>query len=155
MKMKWTVRDVGAYFAERDYVDTAVVPLVKITWHNEIKATVEQGEFTTLMADRLEGQLKGRLMLFPPFTYLKSEDVANRLKRLQSWMEMLRRDGMKHVFLITSDAEWKTVESDLDESLIWIPSLPLEHMDPEHGDEMIANQTKQLLQIVTAKWQNA
>ncbi|HET7615883.1 MAG TPA: YpiF family protein [Bacillales bacterium] len=153
--MKWTVRDIGSYFQEKEYVDTAVVPLIRVTWHREIKSTVEQGEYTALMADQLERQLKGRLVQFPPLTYLSSEPLSARVARLNEWKKVILQDGMKHVFFLTSDTEWKTVESEQDDSLIWIPSLPLEHMDPDNSNEILGAQTTQLLQIIMGKWQNA
>ncbi|HEX6922788.1 MAG TPA: YpiF family protein [Bacillales bacterium] len=152
--MRWTTEDVDSYLREKEYVDTVVIPLIPITWHNEIKLNVEAGEFAALLTDELEEQLKGRIFHFPPFTYLKSEAVENRVARLKEWKQELLSGDMKHVFFITSDTDWKSLEGELNDSLIWIPSVPMQHMSEENKEEIINGQIKQLLQIVTVKWQN-
>jgi hypothetical protein len=152
--MRWTVRDIDSYFLTKEYVDTALVPLVPVTWHREIKSAVAAGEFAALIVDKLEQQLKGRVIHFPPFTYLKSEAPEDRFERLHQWKQELLQDEMKYVFFITSDADWKSVESRMDESLTWIPAVPLEHMDADNIEAVLGGQIKQLLQIITIKWQN-
>ncbi|HEX7066548.1 MAG TPA: YpiF family protein [Bacillales bacterium] len=151
--MKWTTDDVDSYMREKEYVDTVIIPLIPVSWHQEIKLNVEAGEFAALLADELEQQLKGRLFQFPPFTYLKSEAVEDRAARLNMWKQELLSE-MKHVFFITSDTDWKRVEKEVGESLIWLPAVPMQHMSRENKEEIINGQVKQLLQIVTVKWQN-
>lgn len=152
--MRWTVGNVDSYFRDKKYVDTAVVPLVPVTWHHEIKLTVEAGEFAALLVDGLEQQLRGRVIHFPPFTYLKSEAVEERMTRLHQWKRELLQDQMKHVFFITSDMDWKSAETEMENSLIWLPAIPLEYMNSENSQEILSSQVKQLLQIITVKWQN-
>lgn len=152
--MKWTTDDIDSYMREKEYVDTVVIPLIPVTWRQEIKLNVEAGEFATLLADELEQQLKGRLLHFPPFTYLKSEAVVDRAARLNKWKQEVLSEDMKHVFFITSDTDWKGIENELGDSLIWLPAVPMQHMSEENKEEIVNGQIKQLLQIVTVKWQN-
>lgn len=152
-RMRWTIRSIEAYMKEKDYVDTAVVPLVPVNWRSEIKSTVEFGEFAVLLVDGLEQQLRGRVIHFPPFTYLKAEDAHLRLERLNAWKQELLENGLKHVFFITSDPEWKTMDNEAGDSLIWMPAVPLEYMSGENREEILGSQIKQLLQIILSKWQ--
>lgn len=153
--MRWSVKSIESYFREKEYVDTAVVPLVPVTWHEEIKLNVEAGEFAALLVDGLEQQLRGRVIHFPPFTYLKSETIENRVERLKQWKNELLRDQMKHVFFITSDVDWKNAESDMQHSLIWLPAVPLEYMTSDNSQEILSSQVKQLLQVIMTKWRES
>ncbi len=80
--MKFQAEDADLFLQSKDYIDTAIIPLVGIN-ASHIKQTVSLGEFTMLVAEDLERQLKGRVFLFPPHTYLevnnrKQEDILAR-----------------------------------------------------------------------------
>ena len=86
-KMKWVSKDIETYLSAKEYVDTAVIPLFTVSFGNEMKQSASSAEFITLLTNYLERQFTGRLMLFPPFTYLKTDDleeVFNKLKKLGS-----------------------------------------------------------------------
>lgn len=153
--MRWTATDIDSYLQSKDYVDTCIIPVVPVTWGGHVKSAVADGEFSVVMVDELERQLRGRVMHFPPFTYLKSEEIKQCMERARSWKEEIMQNGMSHVFLITCDTEWKQVEAELGDSLIWIPAVPLEHMNAENRREVINGQIKQLLEIITIKWRNS
>jgi hypothetical protein len=46
------------------------------------------------------------------------------------------------------------VEDRLEGGLIWLPSLPLEHMDENYRNSILDDQVKQLLNLFVQKWQN-
>lgn len=150
--MKWVTKDVTVFLQAKEYVDTAVVPLLPITLGGQMKQAVEMGEFCMMLTRQLEKQLHGRIFLMPSFTYLQSEPVEERLSRLQMWLRELK-NHFDHLFLITSDSDWKRIENQLGNTLIWLPAIPFEHMDEKYQREILSDQTKQLLQIVTKKWQ--
>lgn len=151
--MKWNTNDMDTYLQARDYIDTAVISLVPITWGNEVKGTVSMGEYITVISHELEKQFHGRVVLFPPFTYLLSETNDQRINQLKKWEDKLIKEGFKHVIYLTSDGQWREVEQDLDGLHIWLPSIPLEHLDNENRQKVIQDQMKQLIPIVTKKWQ--
>lgn len=68
--MRWRAADADAYLQSADYIDTAVIPLISITSSGGLKEAVEQGESTQLLSEELERQLKGRVYLFPSYTYV-------------------------------------------------------------------------------------
>ncbi|TXK89775.1 DUF2487 family protein, partial [Parageobacillus sp. SY1] len=43
--MKWTAADVEIYVKEKDYIDTALIPLIPITIADGAKAAASGGEF--------------------------------------------------------------------------------------------------------------
>ncbi|MCF6137567.1 YpiF family protein [Pseudalkalibacillus berkeleyi] len=152
--MKWRSKDIDVYNQASEYVDTAVVPLIPISWGQNKKNIVLKGEFPQLVSDELERQLKGRVVLFPPITYLESEKDEEILNRMEVLFEELKESDMPYPVFITSDVRWSGSPG-LQEHIVTIPPVPLEHMEEEYQREVISEQVKHLLQIVTKKWQNS
>ncbi|GHH98194.1 YpiF family protein [Neobacillus kokaensis] len=150
--MKWIPQDVETYSNAKEYVDTAVVPLYSVTVGGGIKQSAAAAEFITLLTTYLEKQFTGRILLFPPFTYLENEQSERVVTDLQNWEVNIFEAGFKHVFYITSDLEWRGREAQLEGSVIWLPSIPLEHMNDPQKLTMIDSQVKQLLTLFTQKW---
>lgn len=154
--MRWLSTEVDTFLTEKEYVDTAIVNLIPISLNGEMKQVVSMGEFSTIISSEIEKQLHGRTFILPPFTYLKSEDNEDKLKRVNLWLKELVDYGFKHIFLFTSDHAWKEMEARLANSvLVWLPALPLEHMDDQYKMEILQDQTKQILKIVTNRWQTS
>jgi len=151
--MKWITKDIDIYLQSKEYVDTAVIPLFPNSWIDQVKSTVALGEYITVLANEVERQFKGRIILFPPFTYAGSEEVSSRLSRLQHWSEDVKKGGIKHIVYLTSDSEWKQVEQEVSGSLIWFPTLPLEYVDENYKQKIIQDQTKQLISLFMDTWQ--
>ncbi|QCJ45253.1 DUF2487 family protein [Bacillus sp. S3] len=150
--MKWIPQDIETYLKAKEYVDTAVVPLYSVSVGGEMKQSAATAEFITLLASHLERQFTGRILLYPPFTYLKNDNNEKILNDLLKWEENIAEGEFKHIFYITSELDWRMHEDKLGGSLIWLPSLPLEHMNDSQKMEMIDSQVKQLLSLFTQKW---
>lgn len=151
--MKWLSKEIDIYLSAKEYIDTAFITLIPVSFNEDMKQSVSMGEFSSILTNEVERQLHGRTLSIPPFTYLKTEKQESKLKKLTHWIEELKLASFKHVFLFTSDNEWKVVEDQLNSTLIWIPAIPLEHMDEKYRVEILQEQTKQILQIVTNQWQ--
>ncbi|GAE29032.1 YpiF family protein [Halalkalibacter hemicellulosilyticus] len=152
--MKWNANDMDTYLQAREYIDTAIISLIPISWGTEVKGTVSMGEFITIISHELEKQFHGRVVLFPAFTYFATESNEQCLHRLQLWEDNLLKEGFKHVVYLTSDGKWRQVEGELQGLHIWLPSIPLEHLDSENRNHVIHDQMKQLIPIVTNRWQS-
>ncbi len=61
--MKFQAEDADRFLQSKAYIDTAIIPLVGVN-ADQMKQTVSLGEFTILVAEELERQLKGRVFLF-------------------------------------------------------------------------------------------
>lgn len=152
--MKWTESDIALYEKEKEYIDTAVLPLVPISMTSSLKTIVSMGEYMTIISGELERQLKGRLLLLPAFTYLQTEEMSSRVDRLNLMEQELTRGGIKHIITLTADVDWKQSEDQLSSALLWMPAIPLEHMDEQYKMETVSAQVKQVLQFVTNTWQS-
>jgi hypothetical protein len=152
--MKWTPADIEKFEKSPEYVDTAVVPLFPISFANGMKETASMTEFTGLLTSQLERQLQGRILLIPGFSYLKDSrlDVVEQLKL---WETELLDKQFNHVFYVTSDYDWKQQEAEFQGTLLWIPSLPLQHMDEKARQSVMEDQIRQLMNLFIQKWRDA
>ena len=150
--MKWIPQEVETYLNAKEYVDTAVIPIYSLSFGEEMKQSAAAFEFLSLLTGHLERQFTGRILLFPPFTYLKSDNIENVLDELLKWGENVLNSEFKHIFYITSELDWRMYENRLAGSLLWLPSLPLGNMNEAQKMEVVDSQVKQLLSIFTQQW---
>jgi hypothetical protein len=149
--MKWLTNDVDDYFHAKEYIDTAIIPLLPVKFTEELKSTVSMGEYISQLSEGLERQLRGRVFLLPSFSYVKTGDYSNLLSQLQPMEDELKNNGFKHIFYLTSDSNWKKVENNL-ATLIWLPALPLEHVDPENKWTILDEQVKEVMKLIMEEW---
>jgi len=151
--MKWKVHEIDTYNQAKEYVDTAVIPLIPLHWGKGEKDTIAMGEFTEYITDRIENQFTGRVFLMPSFTYLKTEISSDKIRRLKEWDRHLFQQGFKYIFYVTSDFEWKSLDKQLPDELIWIPAISSETMNSTQLKKTIEQQTEQIMPLFTGKWQ--
>ena len=148
--MKWISNDVDLYNQAKEYIDTAVVPLIAVSVGSDFKNTVSKGEFINLVSMDLERQLKGRVFLFPTYSYLKKSE--NVIENLIEWKTELQQE-FKHVVFLTSDTELKEEKNEqLEGKLIWLPTIPLENMDENLKRKLLQDQVEQILNILLQSW---
>ncbi|HCO80730.1 YpiF family protein [Bacillus altitudinis] len=145
--MKFQAEDADLFLQSKDYIDTAIIPLVGIN-ASHIKQTVSLGEFTMLVAEDLERQLKGRVFLFPPYTYL---EVNNRKQEDILALKQSLQEHFQHVVFITSDNKWKE-QLEVSESAFILQSVPLEHLKVNLKQKVIQDSVEQILNFLLQKW---
>ncbi|ANT57036.1 YpiF family protein [Bacillus altitudinis] len=145
--MKFQAEDADLFLQSKDYIDTAIIPLVGID-ASHIKQTVSLGEFTILVAEDLERQLKGRVFLFPPHTYL---EVNNRKQEDILAVKQSLQEHFQHVVFITSDNKWKE-QLEVIESAFILQSVPLEHLKVNLKQKVIQDSVEQILNFLLQKW---
>lgn len=148
MVMNWTAKDMDTYLQQKEYIDTLIVPLLKIDAElGAMKNSASSSEFLMHLTAFIETQFKGRMMLMPPFAYTQSMD-------LQVMAELLSQDistaSFKHVFFLTTDSAWTNIK--IGGEVIWLPSIPLESMDPQLRQTIIEDQLRQVLPRFMEKW---
>ena len=149
--MRWNVTEMQKYLEQKEYIDTVLIPLIPISWKSDLIPSVREGEFIRTILQETERQLQGRVVLIPPFTYLKEETQEAKLERIQKWESEIKRDNVKYVFFVTSDVEWKKSEDELN-SLIWAAPIPLEHMDERYRKDFIDENVGLIMKQVTEMW---
>lgn len=152
--MNWNGKDTELFQQQKEYIDTVIVPLIPISFEPDMKQTASQYEFIQLLTMLLEKQFKGRMLLVPPVSYMKKQSGEEKVAAINEWANEFDRAGFKHTFLFTSDSDWKLVEEQIEGTLIWVPSVPLEHMEDSYKYSLIEEQAKQFVNIIVQKWQS-
>lgn len=146
--MNWTSNDMDTFLQQQQYIDTLIVPLLKIETSVEMmKNSASASEFLMQLATFTEAQFKGRLMLLPPFTYTPSVDLSQIGKTIS---KDLQETPFKHIFYVTTDPAWTDIE--LVGEVLWVPSVPIESMNDDLKIKVIEDQFRQLLPKLTEKW---
>ncbi|ASB61352.1 hypothetical protein SC22_10560 [Bacillus sp. A053] len=145
--MRWRITDAKDYLQAKDYIDTAVIPLINIKVDNHFKMVAEKGEFTQLLSEELERQLKGRVYLLPPYTYVDRNDIT--VQGLKDLREELLAE-FPHVVLLTSDENWRT--EDTLGKMIVTPSVPLEHLNDSLKRKILDERTAEILNVLLQLW---
>ncbi|MEG7356322.1 YpiF family protein [Bacillus inaquosorum] len=145
--MRWRITDAKDYLQAKDYIDTAVIPLINIKVGGHFKMAAEKGEFTQLLSEELERQLKGRVYLLPPYIYVdRNEKTVHGLQDLRE--ELISE--FPHVVLLTSDENWKN-EHALGEIIV-TPSVPLEHLNDSLKRKILDERTAEILNVLLQLW---
>ncbi|MBM7645279.1 hypothetical protein JOD45_001490 [Scopulibacillus daqui] len=150
--MKWEVKDIEMYLQEKQYIDSVIIPLIPFSWGGQLLHSVREGEYIQILSKEIEKQLRGRVIMVPPFTYLRGESLEKSLERLKNWENELKESGIQFIFYLTSDADWKQIETQLDK-LLWLPAVPLEHIESKHRVKFIDDGVGDLLKQITQEWQ--
>jgi hypothetical protein len=152
--MKWAAKDIDMYLGAKEYVDTIVLPLLPVSFGDDIKQAASMTEFISLLSMQLERQFKGRLIMLPGYTYLKNQSEEKNIGDIRLWESEFKEQGFNHIFYVTSDSDWRAIEDKLEGTLLWLPSLPLENMDEKYRNSILEDQVKQLINLFVKKWQN-
>lgn len=148
--MKWTPKDIDILDGAREYIDTVIVPLVPVSFEAGRKQSASMYDFINMLGQAIENQFKGRILLMPPLTYLAGDDIGKKLEAVNAWKDEVK--SFQNIYFITSDNEWKAFEQEFGGSLIWMPSIPLEHLDEGQVRTMIQDQARQVFDLFTRKW---
>ncbi|WP_051263033.1 DUF2487 family protein [Tuberibacillus calidus] len=149
--MRWIATDIQKYLEQKAFIDTVLIPLVPVAWGEDLVPAVREGEFILTLISETERQLQGRVVLMPPFTYLKNEPIEQTLERLSRWEEVIRSENVKCVFFVTADVTWKKYEERL-KTLIWAAPIPLEHMDERYLKEFVDENVGFIMRKITEIW---
>lgn len=146
--MNWTGKDMDTYLQQKEYIDTLVIPLVKVqTNMDNIKTSASSTEFLMHLASLIETQFKGRMMFAPPVVYTSKTDIVHMT---QTTLQEFADTTFTHVFYLTTDHAWN--EIDMVGQVIWMPSIPLESMDASLRQSILEDQLRQLLPKFTEQW---
>ncbi|MGV3465791.1 MAG: YpiF family protein [Heyndrickxia sp.] len=152
--MHWNGKDVELYLKEKQFIDTAIIPLIPVSLGENLKHSASQGEFINLLTLHLERQFRGRMLLLPPLTYLSETEDTAKFNLLHEWEGKIKESDFSHVFYITSDSFWREKNETFSDDVIWLPSIPLENMEEQFKHSILEDQVKQLINIIVQKWQN-
>lgn len=146
--MHFIGKDIDQYLSQREYVDTAVVPLLELNLNpSDLKSSAGASEYLQLLTALLEKQFKGRILLFPPLSYTSGADRERVAEEISAEM---KKAEFKHVFYLTTDAAWRSVEKL--ENVLWLPAIPTMDMDRNFKQSVMEDQLRQVLPLFLKEW---
>jgi hypothetical protein len=148
--MIWIEKDLKQVIENKEFIDTVLVPLTPISFNEQDVKLANQVEDLGILLNELERQYRGRVIVTPPFSYLINE--SNKVERLNEWGNMFRENGMKNVFFVTCDFEWKGLKTDFTDNIMWIPSLDLASFDMMTQKTIVSKHIEHLITIFSKKW---
>ncbi|WP_202079986.1 DUF2487 family protein [Caldalkalibacillus salinus] len=146
--MKWEVATIDQYVQAKAFVDTALIPLVDIELGDEIESAVTTSAFVTGVANKMEEQLKGRVLLLPAMTTISDESFATLYQRINAWHSYLKQQGFKNVVFLTQNTEWIERQTEVDSAILVLDSAP-ESLDlfPQEVSRMTKKTVTMLIEI--------
>jgi len=152
--MRWRKADLQKYIQEKEYIDTAIVPLMpfQISDDAEMEKSSFQSELLSIITNEIEKELTGRVLLLPSYNYLKKSDSQLETKRLNTWADDAFKQSFKSIFFITFDAPWKKSEKELNGTLIWLPAIQAGDLHSKEMQPIIQDQVKQMIELIRSYW---
>ncbi|WP_332648735.1 YpiF family protein [Lysinibacillus sp. 54212] len=148
--MFFNVKDIEQFQSQKEFIDTAIVPLLSLEFTDErSKQSSSSAEYLMSLTAFIEQQFKGRLLITPPFSYIKALKEHINVHSIE---EELLQAGFKHIFFVTCDHSWTTFQEEL--NILWLPSIPLESMDKAVKQKILEDQLKQVIPVLSKVWTN-
>lgn len=131
--------------AERQYVDTLIVPLAELAFGEDMVRKAESYEVIHAVTAETERQLSGRTMLSPTISYT---DMEAGVKLAQDVVAKANSSGFSHVLFIASDVRFKA----FDLPVLFVPPLALGSMSSEQAHTMVQNFATQVITELSSRW---
>lgn len=146
--MYYNSSDVVQFQTNKQFIDTAVVPLVSVSFEETDSGQVASAaDFLMTLTSFIEQQFKGRIMLLPPFTYFNQQQQSLNIEFIA---DQLNSSGFQHIFFITCDNFW--VNCNNSNEVIWLPAIPLESMDKGVKQRILEQQLSLVIPRFTSSW---
>lgn len=152
--MKWNAEDLEKYVQAKEYIDTLIIPLQPFHMVDE-KSLVNDAfasNILTISCDQMEAELSGRVVLSPPYSYVKSTDLEREIDRLNEWVAHVKEQPFESVFFITYDMQWKKIESSLEGHLIWLPIGKKINVQSQEAKVFVQNQVEHISEYIRSFW---
>lgn len=153
--MQWSKQDLERYMKAKEYVDTLIVPLLpyQLSQESTLDQDAFQGEVLHIFTKAIEKELTGRILLTPPYSYLRTKDLKLEVERLNTWVEDALTQPFAHVFFITFETNWKKHEPNLNGSLVWLPVTQTENIHSKEMRAFIQSQVSQISELIKSYWE--
>ncbi|WP_026906550.1 DUF2487 family protein [Paucisalibacillus globulus] len=152
--MQWTKRDMGVYVGSKEFIDTAIIPILpfQLSQESNLSKSTSKREVLSIFATEIEKELSGRVLLIPNYYYLEYGDKLEEAKRLNSWNEEIQKQPFEHVFILTFDSGWKRFEKDLQANLLWVPGFQADDPNSDEMRQMIRGQVSDVVELIRSYW---
>jgi hypothetical protein len=152
--MQWTKKDMGVYVGSKEFIDTAIIPILpfQLSQESNLSKSTSKREVLSIFATEIEKELSGRVLLIPNYYYLEYGDKLEEAKRLNCWTEEIQKQPFEHVFILTFDSGWKRCEKDLQANLLWVPGFQADDPNSDEMRQMIRGQVSDVVELIRSYW---
>jgi hypothetical protein len=150
--VKWTSEDMSVFREVKDYIDTVILPLFPISFEDNMESAVNTSEIISHLTIPIEKKFKGRLLLLPAFTYLKSEEEELPIETLLKWEDAILNNGFKHIVYLAADRDWSIYEGNLEGSLYMISIDLINEWHGKYRNTILKDQVQHIQSLLTARW---
>ncbi|WP_096270454.1 DUF2487 family protein [Paucisalibacillus globulus] len=152
--MQWIKKDMELYVGSKEYIDTAIIPILPFQMSQEgnLSKSTSKREILSIFATEIENELSGRLLLIPNYYYLEYGDKVEEMERLNKWTKEIQAQPFKHVFVLTFDSGWKRYEKDMSANLLWLPGFQAENPNSDELRQMIRGQVSDVVELIRSYW---
>ncbi|RXK19273.1 DUF2487 family protein [Macrococcus sp. DPC7161] len=134
--------DIKTLHLEKDYIDTAIVPVIEVDYTNNYLKIADELEMLQVVLMNLEAQFKGRLLLLPTIQQLKGQTPVHEVIETQ-----LRSFGFKTILFVGPN---HTISENIHFQKINI--MPLSSMDDSMKQEFVQENVKLLMKSIIFEW---
>jgi hypothetical protein len=108
--MKWELTTADQFIEAKEYIDTAIVPLIRIELGEQFKPSLKNSTWITGVASGIESKLMGRVMLFPVYSYTGLEKEEHLISNLNTYANHLQQHGFENVIFLTHNQIARSVK---------------------------------------------
>lgn len=134
--------DIKTLHLEKDYIDTAIVPVIEVDYTNNYLKIADELEMLQVVLMNLEAQFKGRLLLLPTIQQLKGQTPVHEVIEIQ-----LRSFGFKTILFVGPN---QSISENIHFQKINI--MPLSSMDDSMKQEFVQENVKLLMKSIIFEW---
>lgn len=152
--MRWTKANIETYIETKEYIDTLLIPLVKLDLNNDkqMKESALEREYIDALSYEIERRLAGRLMLLPTYSYVNNAIYTDEMKRLNEWVNSFFEQSFDNAFIISLDSEWNKYSNELNGQFLWLSHVPFDHIHDDSAKSFIKTQADKLSETIQAFW---
>lgn len=110
--MRWEYTSKERFVEHQEYVDTAIIPLVKLELGERFSRSLSLATWLTGIAHAVEEQLTGRVMLFPQHNYVETIAEEKLNEDLSLTSDYFKQHKFKHVVYVSIENELVQVDSE-------------------------------------------
>ncbi|GAA0360471.1 DUF2487 family protein [Bacillus horti] len=148
--MKWELGSIQEYVQAKEYIDTAIIPLVTIEAGENSISSARQVQYIVNLANQIEGQIRGRAMLFPVLSIVPRYTDEQLTELLNEYVKQLQQDGFKNVVFLTQKSWLEQRQVNVSGDILRVQDSEAQSVDDLKGD--ILKEAKRLTQTFIQIW---
>lgn len=141
--MNWTERDIRISIEQKEYIDTALIPISIVSWGERAIEHSNMRDYLSKLCRLIEREYRGRIILFPILSFPINYQIEIMMSSIEN---QLIDEGIKQIYYLT--CEW---EVNL-HNLICVPQIPIQEMDDKNQLIILQSQKELIIKRMKNGW---